>query len=118
MMTIHWERIAPVIVSILIIIAIAILRQYSKVFASIAAVMPINVPLGMWIVAAGEDNPQEALATFSEALLVNIVPTILFLVVAWQMTRAGHGLLPTILVGYAVWAIALLIVFALRGQFS
>jgi hypothetical protein len=61
-MTIHWERIAPVIVSILIIIAIAILRQYSAVFASIAAVMPINVPLGMWIVAAGDDNPKEALS--------------------------------------------------------
>ncbi|MCA9890972.1 MAG: hypothetical protein KC546_21490 [Anaerolineae bacterium] len=117
-MTIQWERIAPVIISIIIIIAIAILRQYSKVIASIVAVMPLNVPLGMWIVATGDDNTQEALATFSEALLVNILPTLLFLVVAWQMTRAGYGLLPTILAGYAVWAIGLLIVFALRGQFS
>lgn len=115
-MTIHWERIAPVIVSILIIIAIAILRQYSAVFASIAAVMPINVPLGMWIVAAGDDNPKEALSTFSEALLVNIIPTIAFLVVAWQMTKAGYGLLPTIGVGYAVWGVGLLLIFALRGQ--
>lgn len=117
-MTIQWERIAPVIISIIIIIAIAILRQYSKVIASIVAVMPLNVPLGMWIVATGDDNTQEALATFSEALLVNILPTLLFLVVAWQMTRAGYGLLPTILAGYAVWAIGLLIVFVLRGQFS
>ncbi|QPC83308.1 hypothetical protein G4Y79_02720 [Phototrophicus methaneseepsis] len=117
-MIIHWERIAPVIVSILVIIAIAILREYSKVFASIAAVMPINVPLGMWIVSAGEDNPKEALATFSEALLVNIIPTIVFLVVAWQMTKAGYGLIPTVIIGYAIWGVGVLIIFALRGQFS
>ncbi|MCA9885359.1 MAG: hypothetical protein KC708_20415 [Anaerolineae bacterium] len=51
------------------------------------------------------------------ACIVAVMP-LLFLVVAWQMTRAGYGLLPTILAGYAVWAIGLLIVFALRGQFS
>ncbi|GAB4517084.1 MAG: hypothetical protein OHK0046_23380 [Anaerolineae bacterium] len=114
-MTIHWDRVLPVIVSILVIIAIAILRNYSKTFASIAAVMPINIPLGMWIVYAGSEDKQADLRIFSEALLLNIVPTLLFMVVAWQTTRAGWGLLPTILAGYAVWAVGMLIVFAVRG---
>lgn len=57
MPAINWASILPVIVSILIIIAIAILRNYSQAFASIVAVMPINIPLGMWIVAAGAPDP-------------------------------------------------------------
>ncbi len=115
-MTIDWNRILPVIVSIAIIIAIAILRNYSRTFAAIVAVMPINIPLGMWIIYAGEDNSQQALAEFSESLLLNIVPTLFFMVVTWQATRAGWGLVPSIAAGYAVWLITLLGVFALRGQ--
>lgn len=115
-MTLDWNKTLPVMVSIAIIISIAILRNYSRTLASIAAVMPINIPLGMWIVYAGDENKQAALAEFSESLLLNIVPTIIFMLVAWQMTRHGYGLLPTILAGYAIWAIAMLIVFYVRGQ--
>lgn len=108
------DRVLPVIVSILIIIAIAILRQYSRTLAAIIAVMPINIPLGMWIVYAGSEDSQVALTEFSEALLLNIIPTLLFMVVAWQTTRLGWGLLPTIAAGYAVWSVGLLAVFGLR----
>ncbi len=115
MITIDWQRTLPVIVSILIIIAIAILRQYSKTFAAIVAVMPINIPLGMWIVYAGAEDEQAALAEFSAALFVNIIPTIAFMLVAWQMARSGYGLVPTIAAGYGVWAVGLGLVFWLRG---
>ena len=115
-MALSWNRILPVIVSILIIIAIAILRNYSKTFAAIAAVMPINIPLGMWIVYAGEENKQAALSDFSEALLLNIIPTLVFMLVAWQTTRAGWDLVPTIVTGYMGWAVALALVFFIRSQ--
>ncbi len=46
-MTIDWSRVTPVLISIGIIIGIAILRQYSKTIAAIAATMPINIPLRM-----------------------------------------------------------------------
>lgn len=113
---IDWQRVTPVLVSIGIIIGIAILRNYSKTLAAIVAVMPINVPLGMWIVTAGAEDPKAALQEFSAALLINIVPTLAFLFVAWQMTRAGHGLLPTLVVGYLVWGVGLLIILWLRGS--
>lgn len=113
-MILNMPKILPVIVSIGIIIAIAILREYSRTFAAIAAVMPINIPLGMWIVTAGEENAQAALTEFSSALLLNIVPTIGFMIVAWQMTRAGYGLIPTIIGGYLLWGVLLLVVFGLR----
>ncbi len=103
-MTIDWSRVTPVLISIGIIIAVAVLRQYSKTIAAIAATMPINIPLGMWIVGVGGDTRPGALVEFNEAVLVNIFPTVAFILVAWLMARAGHAVLPTIAVGYVVWA--------------
>lgn len=115
-MSINWERTLPVIVSILIIIAIAILRQYSRTVSAIVAVAPINIPLGMWIIYSGAEEKQEALAEFSSALFINIIPTIIFMLVAWQMARAGQGLIPTIAAGYGAWALVLGGIYLLRGQ--
>lgn len=112
-MSIDWQRIAPVIVSIIIIIAVAIARNYSKTFAAIAATMPINVPLAMWIVFAS-DNDQTSRAQFSEGMLIGIFPTVAFLIVSMIVVRAGWSLVPTIIVGYITWGIALLVLLAVR----
>ena len=113
-MSIDWSRIAPVLVSIAIIILIAIVRQYSKTFAAIAATMPLNIPLGMWIVYSGSDDHQAAMADFSQAAVMNIIPTILFLVVAWQLSKAGYSAPATIFFGYVAWAICLGLIYLLR----
>ena len=111
-----WNRILPVIVSIIIIISIAVLRQYSRTLAAVASVMPINIPLGMWIVYAGEQgNRQKALAEFSAAMVPGIIPTLIFLLVVWQTTRIGWELLPSIGIGYLAWAIGLGVVLLVRG---
>jgi hypothetical protein len=115
MNNIDWSRIAPVLISIGIIILIAIVRQYSKTFAAIAATMPINIPLGMWIVYAGSDDPHAALAEFNQAALMNLVPTLLFLVVAWQLSKAGYSVLATIGIGYATWGVSLGLIFLVRA---
>lgn len=117
-MSVNWDKTLPVIVSILIILLIAFLRQYSKTLSAIVATMPINIPLGMWIIYAGEDDGQQALTEFSEALLLNIIPTIMFMAVAWQTTKVGWGLLPTVGAGYVVWGIGLLGVLFIRQQFG
>ena len=114
-MNIDWSRVAPVLISIGIIILIAIVRQYSRTFAAIAATMPLNIPLGMWIVYSGSDDHQAALADFSQAAVMNIVPTIIFLIVAWQLSKAGYSVVVTILLGYLAWAISLGVVFLLRA---
>lgn len=106
-MTIDWSRIAPVLISIVIIIVIAIVRQYSRTVAAIVVTMPINIPLGMWLVYAGADEPHQALAEFNEALILNFVPTVIFLIVAWQLAKAGHSALSTIIISYVVWAVTL-----------
>ncbi len=116
-MTIDWSRVTPVLISIAIIIGIAVLRQYSKTIAAIAATMPINIPLGMWIVGVG-DTHQGALIEFNQAVLINIFPTVGFILTAWLMARAGHSVLATIAVGYLVWAVGLGITLLIRSVFG
>jgi hypothetical protein len=110
-MSIDWSRVAPVLISIGIIILIAIVRQYSRTFAAIAATMPLNIPLGMWIVYSGSEDRQSAMTEFSQAAAMNIIPTVVFLIVAWQLSRAGYSVIPTIVIGYIAWAICLGLIF-------
>jgi mannose/fructose/N-acetylgalactosamine-specific phosphotransferase system component IID len=113
-MEIAWARVLPVIISIAIIIGVAILREYSKTIAAIVVTMPINIPLGLWVVYAGEGGSQEAIQQFTSAIFINIWPTILFLIVVWLAARAGWGLVPMIAAGYAGWAVGLGAVLILR----
>jgi positive regulator of sigma E activity len=113
--TIDWNRVLPVLISIGIIISVAILRQYSKTFAAIAATMPINVPLGLWIVYAGAPDPEASLREFSEAALLNIFPTVFFIIAAYFAARAGLAIIPTILIGYVVWAVSLGGIYLIRS---
>jgi len=106
-MNIAWDKILPVIVSIIIIIAIAVLREHSRTLAAIAATMPINIPLGMWIVYAGDGGGAAAMQQFTEAVFINIWSTIGFLLVVWLAARAGWSLLPMIAAGYVAWGIGL-----------
>ncbi len=104
----------PVVVSILIIIAVAVLRNYSRSLTAIAAVMPLNIPLGMWLVYAGADDKQATMTEFTGVLLVNIIPTLIFMIIAWQGAKAGWPLGRVLVVGYAAWALSLAAVFAVR----
>jgi hypothetical protein len=121
-MQIDVQRILPVIVSILVIISVAVLRQYSKTFAAIAATMPINIPLGLWIVYAGEQGDAATtaanMADFSRLVTINMIPTIFFAMVAWLAFRSGWTLVPAILAGYAAWAVTLAISMVIRGWFG
>jgi hypothetical protein len=115
-MDIAWPKIVPVLVSIGIIILVAVLREYSKTFAAIAATMPINVPLALWIVSAGSDRT--AMTQFTEALFINIWPSMIFLVIAVLAARAGWGVVPMIAAGYVGWALGLGAIFLLRQMFG
>lgn len=117
-MTIDWQRVLPVVVSIGIIISVAVLRQYSKTFAAIAATMPINVPLALWIVySGGGDTDREGTLRFFETMLVTLPATIVFIIAAYIAARAGWGLVPMVLVGYLGWGVALLLLLPLRDLF-
>ena len=107
----EWQKIAPVIASILLIICIAVARAYSKTFAAIVSTMPINIALSLWIVASAEEGKTASMIEFSAAMLRGIIPTVVFVFVTWIAFRAGWTLVPVLLVSYAAWAAALGLIF-------
>ena len=109
------RQILPVIISMAIIILVAILRNYSKSLAAILATMPINIPLSLWIIYSGEGGTTTAVVDYSVALVYNIFPTVVFIIVTWLAFRAGWSLLPTLGVGYLTWAVLLGMTLLIRG---
>jgi hypothetical protein len=65
--------------------------------------------------SAGDQTAAD-LTRFMEALLWNILPTLLFLVLAWWLARTGQSLLVVIGGGYVAWGTGLLLVAGLRGM--
>src|SRR5690606_41912182 len=84
----------PVGISILIIIAIAVIQSYSKTIAAITATMPLALPLALWIVyAANRDNPA-AITEFTGSLVLGVLATLIFAVAPWLASPARPGLGP------------------------
>lgn len=119
-MTIDWTKVAPVALSIIVILSVAVLRQYSKTIAAIAAVMPINIPLAMWIIYSGatEAERQTIFSDFTATMTINLIATFMFGIAAWWMAKSGSSLLPTIVVGYIVWGVAMAVIYGLRVWFG
>jgi hypothetical protein len=97
------RQVMPVVVSIVVIIAVAMVRSYSKTLAAITATMPVNIPLAMWIVYSGENGDHDTVAQFAGSLFAGLGATILFTVVLWLAARAGLGLVPMPVVSYLAW---------------
>lgn len=108
------QDILPVLVSIIVIILVAVLKEQSKFAAAITATMPLNAPLALWVVYSSVGGDRESVGRFSLGMLFGIMPTFAFLVTAWLASRAGWKLAPTILLGYGAWAIGALILVGLR----
>lgn len=115
-MQIEWGKVLPVIVSIGVIMIVAALRNHSRAVAAIAATMPINIPLTIWIVTSGTtDNNPDALVGFIEGLLIGIIPTVFYLIAAYVAARLGWSLVMVLLAGYAAWGGTLIIILAIQA---
>lgn len=117
MPSVDWSKVLPVIISITVIIAIAVLRRYSTTVASIAAVMPINIPLGIAIIyfSTPENERPTKIPSFAYDLGINLIPTFIFTIVVWRMFAAGYGFWESLIGGYIIWAISLGLLFMLRA---
>ena len=74
-MSIAWRDVGPVIVSILIIIAVADRAgALADALAAVLATMPINVPLAMWVVYSGAGGDRTIMAQFTQSMLIAISP--------------------------------------------
>ncbi len=97
------QKILPVLTSIAIIIAVAVLRDRSKTLAAILATMPINIPLALWVVFGAGDFEQLDVELFVRALLPGIIATTIWIAVVFVALHFGVRLLPAVFVGYMVW---------------
>ena len=113
-MTIAWQRVLPVIVSIAIIILVAVIQEHSKLLAAITATMPLTAPLALWVVYAGAGGDQASGVRFIEALFLSSIPFMIFLVGAWWAARQGWRIVPIMLTGYGAWAVSLGLILGLR----
>ena len=109
------QDVIPVLLSILIIILVAVLEKQSKLFAALAATMPLTAPLALWIVYSSNAGDKAAVSQFSLSLLLGLLPTLGFLVTVWLYARAGMKLVPMLVMGYSIWAIGASILYLLRN---
>jgi hypothetical protein len=113
-----WEEVVPVVASVVLIIVIAVLQKYNKLFAAITATMPVTIPLALWIVYTGAKGNVAVVSQFSLGMFLAILPTVAFLLALWLAARAGMKLLPMIVVGYAVWGVGVLLLTFVRHLFG
>jgi hypothetical protein len=113
-----WRQIAPVAISILIIILVAVVRAHSKTLAAITATMPITVPLALWIVYKAEGGDQAAVVSFTASLFIGVVATTACVVAMWVAARAGWRLVSIIIVGYLAWGLTCAVCLGLRHVLS
>jgi len=108
------RQVMPVVLSILVIIAVAIIRSYSKTLAAVTATMPVNIPLAMWIAYSGEHGDHDAVTQFAGNLVVGLGATVLFTAARWLAARAGLGFVPMLVVSYLTWGGVLVAFYLLR----
>lgn len=109
-----WQRIIPVGISIGVLIAVTVLREYSKPLSAITATMPLNLALAMWIVYSGEKGNRAALLQFNGELLLHVWQPVLFVFSCWLAARAGWSFPAVLIAGYVTWALAVVVILGLR----
>ena len=77
-----------------------------------------HLPLGLWLVYSGAEDKPAALVEFSRAGFFNVIPTVVFIFVAWMAARAGWSLLGAIGAGYLGWGVTLSISLLLQHFFT
>lgn len=105
------QKLFPILTSIGLILAAALLRDKSRVLAAVLATMPINVPLALWVVSSASNNDQAAMAEFVQALVVSLIPSWVWLGIVFLAVRAGWSLGAALSAGYAAWGGLLVLLF-------
>jgi uncharacterized membrane protein (GlpM family) len=111
-----WQEISRILIAFAVIVAVTLLQKQSKLIAAITATMPVNVPLAMWLLYSATGGDGVSMREFAKSLVVSIFPTVGFLLAAWLASRADVKLGPTLLAGYAVWGVGVLILMALKRR--
>ena len=74
----------------------------------------LGIALALWIVHSSSEGEKSTVTGFSQSLIYGLLPTLAFVIAVWLAARAGMGLGPIILTGYAVWAMGSVLLYLIR----
>jgi uncharacterized membrane protein (GlpM family) len=100
------QRIVQLLISFVVITAIAFLSERSHVLASITSAMPVKLALALWFVFSDTGGDHVLSADFCRMSILALIPTMLFLAACWFALRRGWTLPQVIALGYAVWLLS------------
>lgn len=98
------EKLLPTFISIGILLAITFFREKSRIFASILAIVPVNIVLGLIILQGKLNSNSSALAPFVWNMTLGILGTLLWLLTAYAILKNGGNLWLAIPLGYLAFA--------------
>jgi uncharacterized membrane protein (GlpM family) len=104
-----WQRIVPVIASVLVIIFVAVAQERSRYLAAIVAAMPLTAPLAMWVVFSATQGDYQQTAYFVRSMVFGLAATLIFIIACWFALRQRWSFPLTLIFGYGVWAAIVLI---------
>ena len=99
------NKILPVLLSIGVIIAIALVQERSKTLAALLATMPLTAPLAMWVVYSASNGDREQTAAFTGSMIVGILATAVFVIMTWVGLKLKLAFGWSMLVGWGSWAL-------------
>jgi hypothetical protein len=103
------------LISFVLITAIALLSERSRYLTSIASAMPAKLALALWFVFTDTGGDRVLTANFRRTALLALIPTALFLLGCWFALCRGWSLGWVVGFGYAVWLVAALVYWAIES---
>jgi len=94
-----------ILVGCVVISAVAVVSDRSRALAGILATAPINIPIILWILWGKSEGDYPGMQITTRSMLVGIFSTACFIAVCYLGFSRRWPLLPTLGVGYLVWAV-------------
>ena len=99
------QQITQLLISFVLITAVALVSERSRFLSSLLSVMPLKVALALWFVFGNTGGDRVLSADFCRMSLFALIPTALFLAACWLGLRQGWAVGKVLGYGYGVWLI-------------
>ena len=93
-----------ILVGCALITAVALISDRSRALAGIAATMPINITIILWIIWGKSEREYSNIQEVSRSMLTGIFSTACFIALCWFGFNRRWSFVMTLTVGYLVWA--------------
>lgn len=101
------QKVVPVLASLLVIIAVAIVQERSRFFAAVLASMPLTAPLALWVVFTSTGGDHQKAADFAASMVLGVAATLAFVVGTWVALKRGWSLPKVMATGGLIWLVVL-----------